>query len=669
VKDAGGTVSHYRLETLLGSGSMGAVYRGVDKRDGSLVAVKLLHRNLAEDPSFRERFEQEAHVAALLRSPYTVQIVEYGSVNDQCFIAMEYVHGGTLKDLLRDGPLPPARAVRIAVQVARALEEAEARGIVHRDIKPENLLVRSGDAVKVADFGLARHASAAALTHSGVITGTLAYAAPEQLTGEADHRSDIYALGATLYCLLTGAPPFTGSLGEVAHQIRSEAPPPDRLKDVPAELADVIFRCLEKDPDVRFQSASALAAALMRASETAIGVSTEDATLPLALAKATDSIAMELSTKKSRRPFAATAYRLTVRNHSARAVTVHLRAEDGEDRCDVRLPEVVGVGPRSTAAVAVSVRPRRRRWRGHRETRIFSVYGSTGSGEPAVAVSGQFSDQPYGWRPVIGGASVLGVAAAAGLAVWFGGVIGGRPNEADAVIETVEATNGAFNAGAVDEFASRMTDNFFLDLNGITLETYLEEAKVGRSSLGNDPPTELSDYSNVRVDGAVASLEVWKRQGHEREHWHLSLIKDNGAWLLDGFLLGQVPTPRDATEVLVDVTASQCTLSKTTRLGGTLSFQVMNHMATSLYAFLVLRLPNGVSVGDVLLASDPLDVGATTTGAGYAVGGGSTGTWILDNMTPGRYANVCILGPDPSAAGAISAGEFTVGDMEAAPSP
>jgi serine/threonine protein kinase len=120
-------LSHYRLESSLGSGGMGTVYRGVDRRDGTLVAIKLLHDQLADDPSFRERFEQEAHVAALLRSPYTVRILEYGSAGNRYFIAMEYVHGETLKQVLSDGPLAPARAVRIAVQVARALEEAEAR--------------------------------------------------------------------------------------------------------------------------------------------------------------------------------------------------------------------------------------------------------------------------------------------------------------------------------------------------------------------------------------------------------------------------------------------------------------------------------------------------------------------------------------------------------------
>jgi serine/threonine protein kinase/pimeloyl-ACP methyl ester carboxylesterase len=416
--EAGGSISHYRLETLLGSGAMGAVYRGVDKRDGSLVAVKLLHRHLAEDPSFRERFEQEAHVAALLRSPYTVQVIEFGVDGGRCFIAMEYVHGQTLKALLVDGPLPPERATRIGVQVARALEEAEARGIVHRDIKPENILVRTGDAIKVTDFGLARHASAAALTGSGLIAGTLAYAAPEQLTGEADNRSDIYALGATLYYMLAGAPPFTGNLGEVAQRVRSEPPPEAPLHDLQQpELADVVLRCLEKDPGDRFQAASGLAAALADVLETNLAA-TDDGTLPLGPPRPSDTIALQLIPQKNRRLFAAKQYRLSVRNETEQPAAVNLHVdEDGE--CDVRLPEVVAVGPRSTATIAVSVRPLRRRWRGPSVTRIFSITGSTGGGEPPVAVSGRFSDEPYGWRPVailLGVGGAVAIAAAAGFA-------------------------------------------------------------------------------------------------------------------------------------------------------------------------------------------------------------------------------------------------------------
>src|SRR5574341_2427442 len=123
-------ISHSVLESLLGTGGMGSVYSAVDQRDGTLVALKLLPPHLADDPSFKERFEREAHVAALLRSPYTVHIIDYGMVDRRYFIAMQYIDGQTLGQALREGPLPPGRALRIAGQAARALEEAQARGVV-----------------------------------------------------------------------------------------------------------------------------------------------------------------------------------------------------------------------------------------------------------------------------------------------------------------------------------------------------------------------------------------------------------------------------------------------------------------------------------------------------------------------------------------------------------
>src|SRR5574341_1463711 len=126
-------ISHSVLESLLGTGGMGSVYSAVDQRDGTLVAIKLLHPHLAQDPSFKERFEREAHVAALLRSPYTVHVLDHGFTAGRYYIVMQYIDGQTLAQALRDGPLPVERALRVAGQVARALEEAQARGVVHRD--------------------------------------------------------------------------------------------------------------------------------------------------------------------------------------------------------------------------------------------------------------------------------------------------------------------------------------------------------------------------------------------------------------------------------------------------------------------------------------------------------------------------------------------------------
>lgn len=260
------TLKHYQLERQVGAGGMGTVYAATDRRDGSRVAVKLLHPHLAAvDAGFRERFEREAHVAALLRSPYTVHVLDFGVVDGEYFLAMEYVEGTPLDAMIRAGPLDPERAVVIATDVARALEEAQARGVVHRDIKPENVLIEPDGHVKVADFGIARQVAQVGMTATGGFVGTAAYAAPEQALGEADHRTDVYALGAVLYCMIAGRPPFQGTtVFDVLRQHRESPVPPAPLARLPDTVANLIRRCLEKDPRDRYQSASELVGALER---------------------------------------------------------------------------------------------------------------------------------------------------------------------------------------------------------------------------------------------------------------------------------------------------------------------------------------------------------------------------------------------------------------------
>lgn len=147
-------VKQYRMVRELGRGGMGVVFEAIDVRDGGRVAVKLLHPWLAaEDSSFRDRFEREAHIAALLRSPYTVRLLDFGVVEGNYFLVMEFVEGTTVGQELRQGPMEPMRALRIAIDVARALEEAAARSVVHRDIKPDNILLTPDGRVKVTDFG------------------------------------------------------------------------------------------------------------------------------------------------------------------------------------------------------------------------------------------------------------------------------------------------------------------------------------------------------------------------------------------------------------------------------------------------------------------------------------------------------------------------------------
>lgn len=258
---------HYEVVRELGRGGMGSVYEGVDRRDGGRVAIKVLHPWLASaDASFRDRFEREAHIAALLRSPYTVHLLDYGVQDGTYVLVMEYIDGQSVAGELSQGPIPPQRALRVALEAARALEEAGARGVVHRDIKPENILISSDGHVKVTDFGIARQEGSASMTAVGGFIGTAAYAAPEQAGGPVDARTDIYSLGATLYCMLAGRPPFDGPTTLSILKQHHEAPVPmAALGPLPDAVTNPIRRCMEKDPRDRYQTATELAGALERA--------------------------------------------------------------------------------------------------------------------------------------------------------------------------------------------------------------------------------------------------------------------------------------------------------------------------------------------------------------------------------------------------------------------
>jgi serine/threonine-protein kinase len=260
-------IRHYNLKRLLGQGGMGLVVEGEDRRDGSRVAVKLLYPHLAaSDPTYLERFEREAHVAALLRSPYTVHLIDFGTEGNQYYLVMEFVEGESLAQRLAAGPLRPDDALRIGGEVARALEEAGARGIVHRDIKPENILLDSRGRVKVTDFGIARSSVAPGITMTGGFVGTPSFAAPEQVEGKVDHRTDVYSLGVTLYTMFAGRPPFQGRTPmDTLTQHRLSPVPMGPLAYLPDAIQNVVRRCMEKDPLDRYQSATELAGALDRA--------------------------------------------------------------------------------------------------------------------------------------------------------------------------------------------------------------------------------------------------------------------------------------------------------------------------------------------------------------------------------------------------------------------
>lgn len=252
----------YVLLECVGSGGSAEVHRARDRLLEREVALKLLRVEQAMDPGCVERFRREARSAASLSHPNIVQIYELGLLEEgHPFVAMEYVRGGTLKRRLRDsGPLDPVAAAEKAGQIARALRAAHDQGIVHCDIKPQNLLLTDSGAVKVADFGIACEASSG--PRSGDILGTARYMSPEQAADEAvGPGSDLYSLGAVLYEMLTGAPPFSGhSQASIALKRAEETPRPPRDLDpsIPEAISAVTLRLLAKSPADRPASAAAL---------------------------------------------------------------------------------------------------------------------------------------------------------------------------------------------------------------------------------------------------------------------------------------------------------------------------------------------------------------------------------------------------------------------------
>ncbi|HEX2087699.1 MAG TPA: Stk1 family PASTA domain-containing Ser/Thr kinase [Solirubrobacteraceae bacterium] len=256
----------YRLVSRLGSGGMADVWCADDLQLGRRVALKLLHRRFAEDEEFVERFRREASSAAGLQHPNVVSVYDRGEFEGTYYIAMEFLDGVTLKDLVRQqGPLEPVPAIDLAIQILRAARFAHKRGIIHRDLKPHNVIVDAEGRAKVTDFGIAR-AGASDMTETGSILGTAQYLSPEQAQGHAvSAQSDLYAIGIVLYEMLTGTVPFEGdSAVTIALKQVSEPPlPPSRLNPaVTPDLEVVVLRALAKEPSQRFADADEFITAL-----------------------------------------------------------------------------------------------------------------------------------------------------------------------------------------------------------------------------------------------------------------------------------------------------------------------------------------------------------------------------------------------------------------------
>src|SRR3954464_1542200 len=285
----GQTIAHYRVTAEIGRGGMGVVYAAEDLNLGRQVAIKFLTPEMGSDPDVLERFRREARAASSLNHPNICTIYDLEHVVDangeRNFIVMELMEGQPLAEKLRAGALKIADVLELGMQVADGLDAAHAKGIIHRDIKPANIFVTTRGQAKILDFGLAKltkkisavaetmpigaaHDSVGSLTSAGTTVGTIAYMSPEQACGEnLDARSDLFSFGAVLYEMSTGHLPFAGNSPAVVFSkiLEHQPAPPRVLNDkLPPKLDEIILRALEKDRELRYQSASEMRAELRR---------------------------------------------------------------------------------------------------------------------------------------------------------------------------------------------------------------------------------------------------------------------------------------------------------------------------------------------------------------------------------------------------------------------
>jgi serine/threonine protein kinase len=277
----------YRLVRMIGSGGMGAVWEAEDEVLGRPVAVKVLSESLAAGERAVSRFEREARAAARLSGPHITAVYDFGRSEGRPYIVMELVRGETLADrLAREGRLPPHEAARIATHVADALEEAHTAGIVHRDVKPDNVMLTPAGDVKVMDFGIAAAAWDVRITTSDLVLGTPSYLAPEQARSETTTpATDVYALGAVLYEMVAGRPPFVAEspVAVALAHVRENPQPLDQMaEDVPPNLAAASMAALAKDPTQRPPSAAAFASMLREPTLHLPAIDAPDETAPLA---------------------------------------------------------------------------------------------------------------------------------------------------------------------------------------------------------------------------------------------------------------------------------------------------------------------------------------------------------------------------------------------------
>src|SRR4030042_2172140 len=257
----GKSISHYRILEQIGAGGMGVVYKAEDSKLKRIVALKFLPSELTRDPEAKQRFIHEAQAASVLDHPNICTIHEIGETEDhQLFIVMSCYEGQTLEESIGSMQREVDKVLDIAIQIAKGLQEAHAKGIVHRDIKPANIMITEKDQIKIMDFGLAKLLGKTLLTKEGTTLGTVAYMSPEQTRGaDVDHRTDLWALGVILYEMLTGERPFKGDYEQaVMYSILNEEPKAVTKVNpaVASEVEQIINKALKKAPESRYSSAA-----------------------------------------------------------------------------------------------------------------------------------------------------------------------------------------------------------------------------------------------------------------------------------------------------------------------------------------------------------------------------------------------------------------------------
>jgi serine/threonine-protein kinase len=272
----GEKLGSYRIESVLGSGAMGVVYRGTDEKRGRPAAVKVVSGEIARGGKVQKRFEREAEILQQFRHPNIVRFLAWGKFRGTWYIAMEFIQGTTLEKMLQEGgALPWREAVDLMIQVCDALHYAHERGVVHRDLKPSNLMVTEDHRVKLTDFGIAKDLDRTSLTATGRTLGTAAYMAPEQIRGTpaVSHKTDLYALGAVLYQILVGRAPFEGTSPVVLMHCHLNEPAPRpsaKVQEIPRALDDLVVALMAKAPADRPWDAAAVGVILTELRDKAV---------------------------------------------------------------------------------------------------------------------------------------------------------------------------------------------------------------------------------------------------------------------------------------------------------------------------------------------------------------------------------------------------------------